>query len=115
MRVMPRGSTDMVPQVRRVIACAFLLTLLTFCTAPGAWARDPITPLSDVHRGLLCTGRTVVQGTTISEFDVEVLDVVADQDGTGARILVRVSGPAVAASGIASGFSGSPVYCPDAH
>ena len=44
-----------------------------------------------------------------------MLDVVADQDGTGARILVHVSGPAVAATGIASGFSGSPVYCPDAH
>jgi len=102
----------MVPRVRRVLACAFLLALLT---APAAWGRDPITPLRDVHRGLQCTARTVVQGTTISEFDVEVLDVVADQDGTGARILVRVSGPAVAASGIASGFSGSPVFCPDAN
>jgi len=112
MRVIPRAGTAMVPRVRRVIACAFLLTLLT---APAAWGRYPITPLSDVHRGLHCTGRTVVQGTTISDFDVDVLDVVADQDGTGARILVRVSGPAVAATGIASGFSGSPVYCPDAH
>jgi hypothetical protein len=108
----PRAGTDIVPQVRRVLACAFLLTLLA---APGAWARDPIVPLADVHRGLHCTARTVVQGTTISDFDVEVLDVVADQDGTGARILVRVAGPAVAQSGIASGFSGSPVYCPDAN
>lgn len=112
MRVIPRAGTDKVPRVRRVIACAFLLTLLV---APSAWGRDPITPLSDVHRGLHCTGRTVVQGTTISSFDVDVLDVVADEDGTGARILVRVSGPAVDATGIASGFSGSPVYCPDAH
>ncbi|MBS1871176.1 MAG: hypothetical protein JSS99_16110 [Actinobacteria bacterium] len=98
--------------MRRLLFCAVLLLLLS---APAAWARDPITPLSDVHRGLHCTGRTVVQGTTISDFDVDVLDVVADQDGTGARILVRVSGPAVDATGIASGFSGSPVYCPDAH
>jgi hypothetical protein len=112
MRSFPRAGTDKVQRVRRVIACAFLFTLLM---APGAWARDPITPLSDIHRGLHCTGRTVVQGTTISDFDVDVLDVVADQDGTGARILVHVSGPAVDATGIASGFSGSPVYCPDAH
>jgi hypothetical protein len=82
--------------------------------APTASARDAITPLKDVHRGMACTARTVVQGTEIASFDVAVLDVVADTDGTGARILVRVSGPAVAASGIASGFSGSPVYCPDA-
>ncbi|MGN6187965.1 MAG: hypothetical protein ACTHOE_03620 [Conexibacter sp.] len=98
--------------MRRLFPCAFLLLLLS---APAAWARDPITPLRDIHRGLHCTARTVVQGTTISDFDVDVLDVVADQDGTGARILVRVSGPAVAGTGIASGFSGSPVFCPDAN
>jgi len=102
----------MVPRVRRLIPCVVLLCLLA---APAAWARDPITPLRDIHRGLHCTARTVVQGTTISDFDVDVLDVVADQDGTGARILVHVSGPAVDATGIASGFSGSPVYCPDAN
>jgi len=111
MRGIPRAGTDKVPRVRRIIACASLLMLLP---ASSAHARDPITPLSDIHRGLQCTARTVVQGTTISDFDVEVLDVVADADGTGARILVRVSGPAVAPSGIASGFSGSPVYCPNA-
>ncbi len=108
----PTARVNRFPAVRRILACAFMLTLLA---APGAWARDPITPLSDVHRGLRCTARTVVQGTDIASFDVEVLDVVADEDGTGARILVRVSGPAVAASGIAEGFSGSPVYCPDAN
>jgi hypothetical protein len=110
MRSIPGAGTAIVPRVRRVLPCALLLLLLT---APAAWGRDPITPLGDVHRGLHCTARTVVQGTTISEFDVEVLDVVADQFGSGARILVRVSGPAVAGTGIASGFSGSPVYCPD--
>jgi len=98
--------------MRRVIACAALLLLLG---ASPATARDPITPLSDVHRGLRCTALTVVHGTTISSFDVEVLDVVADARGTYARILVRVSGPAVAETGVAFGFSGSPVYCPAAN
>ena len=82
--------------------------------APAARAADPITPLSDVHRGAHCTASTVVQGTTISSFDVDVLDVVADTDGTGPKILVHVSGPAVAGTGVAEGMSGSPVYCPDA-
>jgi hypothetical protein len=112
MRSMPRAGTDIVPRVRRALVCVFLLSLLT---ASAASARDPIVPLRDIHRGLQCVARTVVQGTTISEFDVDVLDVVADRDGTGARILVHVSGPAVTPSGIASGFSGSPVYCPDAN
>jgi hypothetical protein len=94
--------------VRRVLTIGFLLTMLA---APSAWARDPTVPLSAIHRGMTCTARTVVQGTTISDFDVEVLDVLADADGSGPRILVRVSGPAVAGTGIAEGFSGSPVYC----
>jgi hypothetical protein len=42
-----------------------------------------------------------------------VIDVVQDPQN-GPRILVHASGPAVDATGIAQGFSGSPVYCPDA-
>jgi hypothetical protein len=100
----------------RVFRRALLAALpLAAAIAPVASASDPITPLSDVHRGLHCTARTVVQGTTISTFDVDVLDVIAGVDGIDARILVRVSGPAVADTGVAEGFSGSPVYCPDAH
>lgn len=70
-------------------------------------------PLSQVQPGMNCIGETVVQGTTISSFNVNVIDVV-QAAGEGARILVRASGPAVDATGIAEGFSGSPVYCPDA-
>ncbi|MFL5817190.1 MAG: hypothetical protein ACJ76L_06265 [Conexibacter sp.] len=98
--------------MRRALTIAFLLTALA---APSAWGRDPIVPLQEIHRGMTCTARTVVQGTTISDFDVEVLDVVADTDGSGPRILVRVSGPAVDRTGIAEGFSGSPVYCAGAN
>jgi hypothetical protein len=72
----------------------------------------PIMPLSQVQAGMSCTADTVVQGTTISSFDVQILGVVNQTTGQGARILISVSGPAVAASGIAEGFSGSPVYCP---
>jgi hypothetical protein len=91
-----------------------LALLLLALLAPAASASDPITPLSDVHRGVHCTALTVVQGTTISSFDVDVLDVVAAMDGSGPSILVHVSGPAIAGTGVAEGMSGSPVYCPDA-
>jgi hypothetical protein len=97
---------------RRALAC---MLLASAAFAGTAQARDPITPLSDIHRGLHCTALTVVQGTDIASFDVDVLDVLADAGGTGARILVHVSGPAVDATGLAEGFSGSPVYCPDAN
>lgn len=93
----------------RVVACTLLVLA---AAAPAAWGRDPIVPLSEIHRGLHCTSATVIHGTDITSFDVDVLDVVANLDGSGARILVHVSGPAVAATGVAQGFSGSPVYCP---
>lgn len=92
------------------------LILSAACAAlsfPASAAADggPIMPLSQVQAGMDCTADTVVQGTTISSFDVHVINVVV-QGGEGARILVSVSGPAVTPSGLAAGFSGSPVYCP---
>ena len=79
---------------------------------PAAQAADPIMPLSEVRQGMRCTGLSVIKGTTISSFDVEILDVIAPEVGlSGPRILVRVSGPAVDATGIGPGFSGSPVIC----
>ncbi len=82
---------------------------------PGRALADggPIMPLSQVRAGMDCTGETVIRGTAISTFGVHV-DGVVDDPSQGARILVGVSGPAVAGTGIAEGFSGSPVYCPDA-
>ena len=72
----------------------------------------PVLPLAEVRAGMSCTGLSVIRGTAISSFDVEVLDVIAAEAGlSGPRILVRVSGPAVDASGIGPGLSGSPVIC----
>ncbi len=68
--------------------------------------------LSQVSPGMNCTGETVVSGTTITSFDVHVISIV-QAPGEGPRILVSVSGPAVDSTGVAEGFSGSPVYCPD--
>ena len=79
---------------------------------PAAHAADPIMPLSEVRQGMSCTGLSVIKGTTISSFDVEILDVIAPEAGlSGPRILIRVSGPAVDETGIGPGFSGSPVIC----
>jgi hypothetical protein len=97
----------------RLAAIGVLAALGTIACAGAAQADGgPIMPLSDVQAGMNCTGYTVVQGTTISSFDVQVIGIVNQTAGQGARIFVSVSGPAVAASGIAEGFSGSPVYCP---
>jgi hypothetical protein len=98
------------PPVRLRAVALGLAVLL----GPPAAARagDPIMPLSEVEPGMRCTGYTVVRGTEPSSFDVEVIDIL-DQRPHRPRIVVRVSGPAVDATGIGLGFSGSPVYCPD--
>jgi hypothetical protein len=100
--------------VARPLAAVTVAAFLSI--AAPALAGDPIMPLSDVHGGMRCTGYTVVHGTDISSFDVEVLDVIdGDASGEGPRILIRVSGPAVDGTGVGPGFSGSPFYCRDEH
>ena len=82
--------------------------------AAPAVAGDPIMPLSQVRSGMQCTGYSVIRGTEISSFDVEIIDVIdGDASGEGPRLLVRASGPAVDSTGIGPGFSGSPIYCRD--
>ena len=89
-----------------------LFAVLLLGIAPSAHAGDPIMPLSQVKPGMKCTGYTVIRGTEITTFDVEVIDVF-EQRPYAPSILVRVSGPAVADGGVAAGFSGSPIYCKD--
>ena len=79
--------------------------------APAAAAGDPIMPLSQVQRGMQCTGYSVIRGTDIASFDTYIEDVVYDALNIP-TILITISGPAVDATGGAQGFSGSPIYCP---
>ena len=95
----------------RVLRTVALAVFLALVLAPVARAADPIMPLDQVHAGMRCTGLTVVHGVDIASFDVDVIDVVAGQPPEDPRILIRVSGPTVEGTGVAEGFSGSPVYC----
>ena len=95
----------------RTLAAAVAALLVP---AAPAFAGDPTMPLSQVQAGMRCTAYSVIQGTTISSFDVQVLDVAGGEASGVGNILIQVSGPAVDATGIGPGFSGSPIYCPDA-
>lgn len=97
----------------RILKLPFALALFLALAAPAA-AAPPIMPLSQVRPGMRCTGLSVVKGTAISSFNVDVIDVVAGDASTDSpKILVRASGPAVDATGLGFGFSGSPILCPD--
>ncbi|HEV7804842.1 MAG TPA: hypothetical protein VGO80_03430 [Solirubrobacteraceae bacterium] len=97
--------------MRRLLLAALAAVLVAPASAS---ASDPIMALGDVSAGMRCTALTVVHGTTITSFDVEVLEVIDRLRPESARILVRVSGPAIDATGIGPGFSGSPILCADA-
>src|ERR1051325_1764247 len=105
--VSPPKNTALRAPARRYVdrsmrARLFALTVVALVLpAAPAVAGDPIMPLSDVRAGMQCTGYSVVQGTTISSFGVEILDVVdGDASGQGPRLLIRVSGPAVDGTGV---------------
>ena len=103
----------MTPFMRR-IRVPLLAAGLFLALASPAVAGDPIMPLAQVHKGMDCKARTVVQGTEIVTFDVEIIDVVAGDPGADSpRILFSASGPAVDRTGLGPGFSGSPIYCRD--
>jgi hypothetical protein len=96
--------------MRGSVAIAAVAALLA--SAPAAIAQDPILPLSEVRPGMACTGLSVIRGTEPASFDVEIVDVVADNGFlNGPRLLIRASGPAVDETGLGPGFSGSPIYC----
>ena len=97
--------------MRRPLLAALAAALVAPVSASAA---EPIMPLSQVQPGARCSALTVVRGTAITSFAVEVLDVIDRERPQSARILIRVSGPAVDATGIGPGFSGSPILCPDA-
>jgi hypothetical protein len=98
----------------RLFVLAAAVAALLVPAGPAFAAGDPIMPLWQVHAGMRCTGYSVIHGTDISSFAVDVLEVTGGEaEVGGGRILIHASGPAVDATGLGPGFSGSPIYCPD--
>jgi len=87
-----------------------LFTLILSLVAPAA-AQQPLMGIEDVKPGMTGIGKTVIQGTKIEDFTVEVLSVLKQKGPAGDKIMVRVGGDVIdKTGGIAAGFSGSPVY-----
>jgi hypothetical protein len=67
---------------------------------------------SDAKRGMKGYALSVMQGTTIEKFPIEVIGNLEKVMGGGDLVLIRVTGGTVVKreSGIVAGMSGSPVY-----
>ena len=96
--------------------CQGLLLLAASCAlvfgSPSlAVAAVPLMPLEEVQVGAQGIARTVVTGTRIEEFGVEVLGIMKNKGAVGDLILVRTYGDLIdRAGGVAQGMSGSPVF-----
>ncbi len=99
--------------MRKLLGCALASITALFLLCASAFAQaNTFYAVEDVYPGLKGYGKTVIEGTRIDQFDVEVIDIIPQGgfDG-GPLILVRATGPVVDFSdGIAAGYSGSPVY-----
>jgi hypothetical protein len=96
--------------MRRLTILALLVVTLTApflaVAAAPAWM-----PVADVRPGMRGVALTVVAGTKVESFDVQILEIVPGAGPAGDLILIRASGPLIARTGgIAAGMSGSPVY-----
>lgn len=107
----------------RTILLCILLVAAAGLAAPGGRAGDEpadapaavspadrIFPLSAVRPGMRGTAFTVMSGTRIESFEVEVIDVMHDFLSKQDMILVRCLGERIHHLGIAQGMSGSPVF-----
>ena len=99
--------------VLRPILAFFLAALLIF-PAACVFAEPEIMPVDQLKAGMHGVAKTVVSGTQIEEFNVEILGVMKDKGPSGDLILIRASGDVIdRTGGIAQGMSGSPVYIDD--
>ncbi len=76
---------------------------------------DPTTywNVRDLRPGMKGVGRTVMVGTKLEDFGVEVLGVMRDVSPGRDMILCRLSGCNLEHAGIIQGMSGSPIYIDD--
>src|SRR5690606_39880889 len=100
----------------RWIAIVAMASVLLLGWNPLGEAAEPlgrpdVMPLADIKPGMRGTLKTVVEGTRVESFDVDILGVLPDVGPQGDLVLIRVSEElAQRAGGIAAGMSGSPVY-----
>ena len=94
--------------MKKTIATLVCATLLCFGMSVAA---VDIMPIDQIQIGMRGVAKTVVSGSRIEEFNIEVLGVLKGKGPSGDLILVRTSGSLIdKTGGIAEGMSGSPVY-----
>ncbi|WP_199883829.1 SpoIVB peptidase S55 domain-containing protein [Anaerosinus massiliensis] len=88
-----------------ILFALLLLPLSSVSAAPEIMTADQVLP------GMQGIAKTVIQGTKIDTFDIEIIGVVQESDASEGRILAKASGAVIdKTGGVLQGMSGSPVY-----
>jgi hypothetical protein len=66
--------------------------------------------VEDLRSGMKGQGKTVMKGTKVENFDVEILGVMKNTSPGRDMVLARLSGLNLEKTGVIAGMSGSPVY-----
>lgn len=92
------------------VLAAVIVALAPYPGRAASTDAPPVLPLAQVKPGMRGYGLTVVRGTTIERFGIEVLGTLKGGPVSD-LILFRGTGPVIrGAGGTASGMSGSPLY-----
>lgn len=89
----------------------FILLVVLLLPIGKVSATPEIMTTDQLQPGMQGIAKTVIQGTTIDTFDIEILGVVKEGTDSDGRILAKASGPVIdKTGGVLQGMSGSPVY-----
>src|SRR5688572_23361550 len=96
----------------RFVGTIVLLALgAALSLGPARAASGPaILPFKDISPGMKGVGLTVFKGTTVEEFNVEILGTMQNVLPKKNLILARLDGGPLRETGIMEGMSGSPIY-----
>ena len=73
----------------------FILSLIIWCLSSAlVCANVPLMPVEDIVPGMRGIAKTVIEGDTIEEFNIEVLGVIGN-DAMGHNILIKASGDVI--------------------
>lgn len=100
--------------MKRFAQVLALVLVLAVPVVGSAQTTPPIMRLADVKPGMRGTGKTVVSGQQVDDFQFEVMDILQSGGGpvgVDKLIMFRMFGPLVEKTGgTAAGMSGSPLY-----
>ncbi|MGB8951618.1 MAG: SpoIVB peptidase S55 domain-containing protein [Candidatus Aminicenantales bacterium] len=94
---------------KRALNVLAVLAVAGLCWA-SALAASIVMPLEQIKPGMKGKGKTVFEGSTIEEFDVEILGVIYNVQPKKNVILARLKGKSFDTTGVIAGMSGSPIY-----